>query len=102
MSRRCELTGVGVFTGNKVSHSNIKTRTRWLPNLKKKLYQIPELGQNITLNLTARAMRTIDKHGGISNALFNVREEKLSPRLVKTKAQILKQRRKASQPKKKA
>ena len=40
MSRICEMSGVGPLTGNKVSHSNRKTRTRWLPNLKKKKYVI--------------------------------------------------------------
>lgn len=81
MSRICELTGKGPFSGNKVSHSNIKTRTRWIPNLQNKRYEIPELGQVLTLKLSARAIRTIDKQGGISPAIRKARLEKLSPRL---------------------
>jgi large subunit ribosomal protein L28 len=101
MSRRCEWSSIGVFTGNKVSHSNIKTRTRWIPNLKKKKYQVAELGQAVTLTLSARAIRTIDKLGGLSAALFETREEKLSPRLQKMKRDIYKQRVALSKPGKK-
>lgn len=81
MSRKCELTGKGPATGNKVSHSNIKTRTRWLPNLKDKKYSIPELGLILRLKLSARAIRTIDKLGGISNAIRQAKLGNLSPRL---------------------
>jgi large subunit ribosomal protein L28 len=99
MSRQCELTGVGVFTGNNVSHSNRKTRRRWLPNLKAKKYFVPELGQTLSLKLSTRAIRTIDKHGGLSRALFQVKEDGLSAQLAKAKRLILKQRRAASAPK---
>jgi large subunit ribosomal protein L28 len=81
MARKCELTGKGPVTGNKVSHSNVKTRTRWLPNLKDKKYSIPELGLILRLNLSARAIRTIDKLGGISNAIRQAKLGDLSPRL---------------------
>jgi len=81
MSRKCELTGKGPVTGNKVSHSNIKTRTRWLPNLKDKKYSIPELGLILRLKLSARAIRTIDKLGGISNAIRQAKLRDLSLRL---------------------
>lgn len=90
MSRVCEYSGVGPFAGNKVSHSNIKTRTRWLPNLKNKKYFISELGQTVTLKLSARAIRTIDKHGGIVVALMKARETELSPRLQKLRRQLKK------------
>jgi large subunit ribosomal protein L28 len=83
MAKFCELTGKGPTTGNRVSHSNIKTRTRWLPNLVQKRYSIPELGQILTLKLSTRAVRTIDKQGGISNALRQAKTEFLSPRLQK-------------------
>jgi large subunit ribosomal protein L28 len=88
MSRRCEITGVGPETGNLVSHSNIKTRTRWLPNLKNKKYYIPELSQTFTLKLTTRAIRTIDKQGGISKAILIADVKKLSPRLKKLRTRI--------------
>ncbi len=81
MSRKCELTGKGPTTGNKVSHSNIKTRTRWLPNLHQKKYLIPELGMTLRLKLSTSAIRTIDKVGGITNAIRKAKTNGLSPRL---------------------
>lgn len=90
MSRHCELTGKGPTTGNLVSHSNIKTRTRWLPNVQRKRYHIPELGQILTLKLSTRAIRTIDKLGGITAALKKAKEENLSPRLKSIRKAITK------------
>ena len=90
MSRVCELLGKRPFTGNKVSHSNIKTRTRWLPNLVKKRFMIDETGQVLRLTLSARAVRTIDKQGGISQALRKAKPELLSPRLKTLRGKILK------------
>jgi len=81
MARKCELTGKGPTTGNLVSHSNIKTRTRWLPNLKNKKYTIPELGQTLTLRLSTHAIRLIDKAGGISKAIRKAKLSDLSPQL---------------------
>lgn len=95
MSRVCELTGTRPAAGNKVSHSNIKTRTRWMPNLHNKLYTFPELSQSMVLMLSARAIRTVDKLGGITPALFKAKDEKLSDRLRSVKLKIQKSRRKA-------
>ena len=55
MSQVCELTGRRPAYGNRVSHSNIKSRTRWMPNLRKKSYEIPELRQTLNLMLSTRA-----------------------------------------------
>lgn len=63
MSRKCELTGVTVMTGNNVSHAHNKTRRRFLPNLQKKKVWIPEEGRYITIKATARAFKTLDKKG---------------------------------------
>ncbi len=90
MSRHCELTGKGPTTGNLVSHSNIKTRTRWLPNLKQKKYTIPELAQTVSLKLSTHAIKTIDKQGGISRALLLSKDEGLSDRLLHIKKQLVK------------
>ena len=81
---------------SKVSHSNVKTRTRWMPNLKAKKYLIPELGQTISMLLSARAIRTIDKFGNISSAIMNAKDEVLSTRLMKVKRGIYNNRVKAS------
>ncbi|MCC7440232.1 MAG: 50S ribosomal protein L28 [Bdellovibrionales bacterium] len=92
MAKVCELSGVGPMSGNKVSHSNRKTRTRWLPNLKKKKYPIESLGRTMTLTLSARAIRTIDKQGGIVPAILQAKEENLSDRLATLKRSIIKAR----------
>jgi large subunit ribosomal protein L28 len=96
MARRCELTGVGPTTGNLVSHSNIKTRTRWGANVHKKQYTVPELSQTLTLMLTSRAIRTIDKLGGITPAIFWAKEKNLSPRLLKIRNTIVKKAKAAT------
>ena len=101
MARVCDLTGVKPFSGNKVSHSNIKTRTKWMPNLKDKRYTIPELTKTITLKLSTRAIRTIDKLGGISPAILKSKDAKMSPKALKLKNEIKKARTAMSAGKKK-
>jgi large subunit ribosomal protein L28 len=63
MSRRCELTDKGVQVGNRISHSNIKTKHRFLPNLQKKRLWSDELGRFVTLRLSTHAIRSVDKVG---------------------------------------
>ena len=63
MSRECQLTGKKPLTGNKVSHSNVKTKRRFLPNLQKKKFFIPETNQWVQLNVSTAALRNIDKIG---------------------------------------
>ena len=63
MSRECQLTGKKPIKGHKVSHSNIKTNRRFLPNLFKKRFFIPETGQWVSLRVSKQALRMIDKKG---------------------------------------
>jgi large subunit ribosomal protein L28 len=63
MARVCQVTGKVPVGGNKVSHSNIKTKRRFLPNLQKKRFYLAEEDKWITLKLTTDAMRTINKKG---------------------------------------
>ncbi len=91
MARVCELTGKGPVTGNLVSHSNTKTRTRWLPNLQRKRYAIQELGQILTLRLSTHAIHTIDKVGGITMAIRKAKDENLSQQLLRVKRSLAKQ-----------
>jgi large subunit ribosomal protein L28 len=63
MSRVCQLTGKRPITGNHVSHSNRKTKRRFLPNLQKKRFYIPELDRWVTLKITTKALRTINRMG---------------------------------------
>lgn len=63
MSRICQLTGKRPITGNNVSHSNRKTKRRFLPNLHKKRFYIPETDQWVTLKISSKALRNINKLG---------------------------------------
>lgn len=63
MARVCEVTGKKPMVGNKVSHSNIKTKRRFLPNLQTKRYYFAEENRWITLKLSGDAIRTINKKG---------------------------------------
>ena len=63
MARRCEVTGKGVQSGHRVSHSNVKKNHRFLPNLKKKRIWSAALKRFVTLRLSTHAIRTIDKLG---------------------------------------
>lgn len=101
MARVCDLTGTKSFSGNKVSHSNIKTRTKWLPNLHEKRFMIPELSKTVTLKLSTRAIRTIDKLGGISQAIMKAKEAEMTATGRKLKAEIKKARTEISNGKKK-
>ncbi|NDG84158.1 MAG: 50S ribosomal protein L28 [Proteobacteria bacterium] len=101
MARVCDLTGTKPFSGNKVSHSNIKTRTKWMPNLKEKRYLVPELSRTVTLKLSTRAIRTIDKLGGVSQAIMKAKTESLSERAQKLRNEIKKARTLISAGKKK-
>lgn len=66
MARVCEVTGKRPITGNKVSHSNIKTKRRFLPNLQKKKFYIAEEDKWVTLKVSSEAIRTINKNGLLS------------------------------------
>ncbi|MEN0002501.1 MAG: 50S ribosomal protein L28 [Bacteroidota bacterium] len=63
MSKVCQLTGKRPITGNHVSHSNRKVKRRFLPNLQKKRFYIPETQQWVTLKVSSHALRTINKLG---------------------------------------
>jgi len=63
MSKVCQLSGKRPIVGNKVSHSNVKTKRRFLPNLQKKKFYIPETDQWVTIKISAHALRTVNKLG---------------------------------------
>ena len=70
MARVCQVTGKTPIGGNKVSHSNIKTKRRFLPNLQTKKFFLAEEDKWVTLKVSADAIRTINKKG-----LYNVVKE---------------------------
>ncbi|MEL6481680.1 MAG: 50S ribosomal protein L28 [Pseudomonadota bacterium] len=89
MARRCELTGKGVLTGNKVSHSNIKTRRRYLPNLNIVTLQSETLGQSFRFRVAASALRTVEHRGGLDAYLLKARDGELSTRALDVKKKLV-------------
>ncbi|MFK7944346.1 MAG: 50S ribosomal protein L28 [Paracoccaceae bacterium] len=89
MSRRCELTGKGVLTGNRVSHSNIKTRRRYLPNLQNVTLLSESLSRSFKFRVAASTLRTVDHRGGLDAYLMKARDSDLSPNALKVKKDIL-------------
>ena len=88
MSRRCELTGVGPMVGNSVSHSNIKTKRRFLPSLKTVKVASESLGQTFSLRISNAALRTLDYKGGLDAFIVKARDEKLSVAALRIKRQV--------------
>ncbi|MDX9999414.1 MAG: 50S ribosomal protein L28 [Phenylobacterium sp.] len=88
MSRRCELTGVGPLVGHNVSHSNIKTKRRFLPALSPATLQSDALGQAFRLRVSNKALRTLDFKGGLDIFLLSASDDQLSPRAQKIKRQV--------------
>ncbi|MFI4973611.1 MAG: 50S ribosomal protein L28 [Caulobacterales bacterium] len=88
MSRRCELSGVGPMVGHNVSHSNIKSKRRFLPALSPASLQSDALGQTFRLRISNAALRTVDYKGGLDAYLLGARDENLSPRALKIKRQV--------------
>ncbi len=90
MSRRCELTGKGVQSGNLVSHSNRKTRTRFLPNLVNVTLVSDALARAVRLRISAAALRSVEHRGGLDAFLAKAREEELSQNARELKREIAK------------
>jgi large subunit ribosomal protein L28 len=90
MSRRCELTGKGAQVGHKVSHSNRKTKRRFLPNLLNVTVMSDSLGRSVKLRVSANALKTIDHRGGLDAFLLKAKDAELSPRVLELKRQIKK------------
>ena len=66
MARVCQITGKVPVSGNSVSHSNIKTKRRFLPNLQTKRFFLAEEDKWITLKVSSEGLRTINKNGLLS------------------------------------
>lgn len=92
MSRRCQITGKGVLTGNNVSHANNKTRRRFLPNLQDASLLSDALGGAVRLRLTTRAIRTIEHNGGIDAYLLATPNRRLPEEAQAVKRRIARAR----------
>ncbi|MFG1294341.1 MULTISPECIES: 50S ribosomal protein L28 [Xanthobacter] len=90
MSRRCDLTGKAVLTGNLVSHSNRKTKRRFLPNLCNVTLESESLNRSVRLRVSANALKSVDHRGGLDAFLKKARDEELSPRALELKRLIVK------------
>jgi large subunit ribosomal protein L28 len=90
MSRRCELTGKAVQSGNLVSHSNHKTRTRFLPNLVNVSLISDSLQRSVRLRIAAAALRSVEHRGGLDAFLLKARDAELSADALKLKREIAK------------
>lgn len=88
MAKRCELTGVGVQTGHKVSHSNRKTRRRFLPNLQSVSLLSSILGRAVNMRITVSALRSVDHNGGIDGYLLSHSNSNLPEKAKKLKKKI--------------
>src|SRR5438105_1878906 len=98
MSRRCELTGKGPLVGHKVSHSNRKTKRRFLPNLLNVTLMSDLLGRSVTMRVCASAFRTVDHRGGLDAFLLKAKDDELSPKALELKRAIKKKRAEAPAP----
>jgi large subunit ribosomal protein L28 len=94
MSRRCEITGKGVLSGNNVSHANNKTRRRFLPNLQETSLLSDTLGFAVGLRLSTRAIRTVERNGGIDAFLLSTPNRNLAPEALTLKRRIARARTK--------
>jgi large subunit ribosomal protein L28 len=90
MSRHCQITGKGVLSGNNVSHANNKTRRRFLPNLQEASMLSDVLGADVKMRLSTRAIRTVEKNGGIDAFLLGARNARLPEAARVVKRQIIK------------
>ena len=92
MSRRCDLTGKTALVGHNVSHSNRKTKRRFLPNLCNVTLSSEELGRSVRLRISANALKTVDHRGGLDAFLLKAKEDDLSPKAAEIRRALVKKR----------
>ena len=90
MAKKCALTGTGPMSGNNVSHSNRKTRRRFLPNIQVTSLTSEALGRTVTMRITAATIRTLDHNGGLDSYLTTTSDSKLTDEGRKLKRAIKK------------
>ena len=90
MARRCELTGTGPQSGHNVSHSNRRTKRVFAPNLQKTSLFSQVLDQSVGMRVTTRALRSVQKHGGIDAYLLATANDRLAPEGLRLKRRIQK------------
>jgi large subunit ribosomal protein L28 len=74
VSAVCQVTGRKPGFGKQVSHSHRRTSRRWNPNIQRRRYYVPSEGRWITLTLSVKGIRTIDRNG-IESVVARLRRE---------------------------
>jgi large subunit ribosomal protein L28 len=92
MSWRCDLTGKGPLVGHKVSHSNIKTKRRFMPNLRNVTLISDTLGRKVRVRVSANALKSVDHRGGLDAFLLKANDVDLAPKMLELKRQIVKKK----------
>lgn len=90
MSRKCDLTGKSAQVGHKVSHSNRKTKRRFLPNLVNVTLISDALGRSVRMRISANALKTVDHRGGLDAFLMKASDAELSAKALDLKKQVAK------------
>ena len=90
MSRRCQITGKAVMTGNNVSHAENRTRRRFLPNIQENRLYSEVLERWVNVKVTTAGLRTVEHKGGFDAFLTGTSSLKLDPKLRKIKALVVK------------
>ena len=98
MSRRCQITGKGVLTGNNVSHANNKTRRRFLPNLQETALLSDALGASVRMRVSTRGIRTIEHNGGLDAYLLGTPDRRLPPEARVIKRRVVRAQARRAQP----
>ena len=90
MSKKCDISGTGVMSGNNVSHANNRTRRRFLPNVQVVSLLSEKLGKVFKLKVCSKTLRSIEHNGGLDAYLESTSNTKLTPEAQKIKKQIAK------------
>jgi large subunit ribosomal protein L28 len=90
MPKQCQLTGARSRSGQNVSHSNIKTKRRFDPNLQRVRLHSDALGRQVPLRITTRVLRTVQKHGGLDAWLLGTADARLAPEALRLKRAVRK------------
>ena len=96
MSWRCDLTGKKAQVGHKVSHSNIKTKRRFLPNLRNVTLISDTLGRKVRVRVSANALKSVDHRGGLDAFLLKAKDDELAPKMLELKRAVVKKKAKAA------
>ena len=96
MAWRCELTGKKPLVGHKVSHSNIKTKRRFMPNLVNVTLTSDALGRSVKARICTNALKSVDHRGGLDAFLIAAKDADLSKHALEIKRAVVKKRAEAA------